>query len=110
MTTVGYGDIVPHTDLGKVFAFIVCMWGILITSMSFVSLMSFLKFSVREENCLAIIKNMSIQNNFENSAAKVISKFFKIIVMRKKRQNKVFIEFQKEIFFREILTFKEYKT
>lgn len=38
MTTVGYGDYFPRTTPGRIVAFLVCVWGVYIVSLTVVAL------------------------------------------------------------------------
>ena len=38
MTTVGYGDIFPMTNPGRLIAFFICIWGVSLVSMMVVAL------------------------------------------------------------------------
>lgn len=55
MATVGYGDYVPSTILGRCFAFIICLWGIFYISITFVSLINIIKLSINEQNSFNLI-------------------------------------------------------
>jgi len=48
MTTVGYGDYYPATLAGKIFSFLICIWGLFFISIGFVSLINLLKLSMNE--------------------------------------------------------------
>ena len=37
MTTVGYGDFYPRTNLGRIVAFMVCVWGVYIVSLTVIA-------------------------------------------------------------------------
>ena len=48
MTTVGYGDYFPATIAGRLFSFIICIWGLVFISLGFVTLVNVLKLSHKE--------------------------------------------------------------
>ena len=45
MTTVGYGDLYPKSNGGRIIGIMICIWGIFITSYLTVTLTQFLSFS-----------------------------------------------------------------
>ncbi len=49
MTTVGYGDYYPRTDLGRFITFINCIWGVAVVSLMVVTLNNILMMSASED-------------------------------------------------------------
>ena len=48
MTTVGYGDFYPKTDIGRIVGIIIAFWGVFIVSLFVVSLSTMLEFDQGE--------------------------------------------------------------
>jgi len=46
MATVGYGDFVPHTHLGRIVAVLACIWGNFLISLMVISLTVSSEFTV----------------------------------------------------------------
>jgi hypothetical protein len=49
LTEVGYGDIYPKTNLGRVVCIIACIWGVFILSLFVVALTNTTEFTQKEE-------------------------------------------------------------
>jgi hypothetical protein len=52
MTTVGYGDLYPKTNIGRIVGIIVSFWGVFIVSLFVVSLSTMLEFDNAEDKVL----------------------------------------------------------
>lgn len=48
MTTVGYGDFYPKTNIGRIVGIIIAFWGVFIVSLFVVSLSTMLEFDSGE--------------------------------------------------------------
>ena len=49
MTTVGYGDFYPKTNIGRMVGIVIAFWGVFIVSLFVVSLSTMLNFDPGEE-------------------------------------------------------------
>ena len=70
MTTVGYGDLYPQTHLGRFFAILSCLIGMLLVSYLVVGMSSYLDFTPQERQAYTRIKKLS--SNLRDKAANVI--------------------------------------
>jgi potassium intermediate/small conductance calcium-activated channel subfamily N protein 2 len=61
MTTVGYGDYFPKTDLGRVMGIIICFWGVFIVSVFVVTLTNMLAFDKNEERTYFFLYKLAIK-------------------------------------------------
>jgi hypothetical protein len=48
MTTVGYGDFYPKTNIGRIVGIVIAFWGVFIVSLFVVSLSTMLEFDSGE--------------------------------------------------------------
>ena len=58
MTTVGYGDFFPRTDLGRLIIFLVCICGIFILSMMVVTLTNSIQPTSLEGMAIAVLERL----------------------------------------------------
>lgn len=49
MATVGYGDFIPKSVMGRILGILICFWGVVVVSIFVVTLISLLKFETAEE-------------------------------------------------------------
>ena len=93
MTTVGYGDVYPKTDAGRVTICITAIVGLVLISLYVAALNSAVMFNKHEFHSYIEIKRSKNQKAVENHASNVI----KAAVKLKKAKNgktvkKIFIE------------------
>lgn len=84
MTTVGYGDYFPKTISGRLFSFIIFIWGIFFISVAFVSLINIIQLSINEQNALNIIKKLLKIKELKDKAAHMITNSLKLHILKKK--------------------------
>ena len=77
MGTIGYGDYYPCTYLGKILAFIMCLWGIFFISITFVSLINLIKLSSSEQNAFNLIQKIKNQNQLKDLSVNFIAESFR---------------------------------
>lgn len=58
MTTVGYGDFTPNTISGRIIAYFIFLYGLFLISLTFGTVMNFIKLSLPEQYVLIVIKNL----------------------------------------------------
>lgn len=49
MTTVGYGDYIPKTNMGRIIGVVIAFWGLFIVSLVVVSLSNMFEFDKGEQ-------------------------------------------------------------
>lgn len=54
MTTVGYGDYFPKTNMGRIIGLIIAFWGVFIVSLFVVSLSNMFEFDSGEEKAFTL--------------------------------------------------------
>ena len=72
MTTVGFGDMYPATNFGRIVGVVACFIGMILVSLAIVSLTNITEFSVREEKAYKILKQMQARDGQKYKAANVI--------------------------------------
>lgn len=56
MTTVGYGDFYPKTNMGRLVGIVIAFWGVFIVSLFVVSLSTMLDFDTGEKKVINLFK------------------------------------------------------
>ena len=54
MTTVGYGDLFPKTNIGRIVGIVIAFWGVFIVSLFVVSLSTMLEFDSGEQKAFLL--------------------------------------------------------
>ena len=78
MSTVGFGDFVPHTHLGRTVAILACLWGNFLISLMVVSLTVTSDFTLpsHRQAFKAILQNQE-ESKLRDKAARAIQAFFR---------------------------------
>lgn len=87
MTTVGYGDIVPKTNEGKVIATIGCMFGVFTISFLIITITSFCTMNFHDINSFLIIEKTKMNEKRNKKAERVVYCFCVFYYKRKKYYN-----------------------
>ena len=77
MTTVGYGDITPNTEFGRLFTIVGCLFGSFLVSMVFVSVSSYLNITGTELNAYKILEKSYLIEERKKKAIKAVLNYFK---------------------------------
>ncbi len=86
MTTIGYGDIYPVTNLGRIICIVACIWGVFILSLFVVALTNTTEFSAKEGQVYdAIIMERSVRKKLKKDAGILIKEFFILTFLRRKQ-------------------------
>jgi len=85
MMLVGYGDIYPQTQFGRVVAFITIIIGMMIVSLFVVSLNGMIEFSTEEGKAHTSILKMFDKKKMEKSSVVYIKSLMKLFLMKKSR-------------------------
>ena len=68
MTTVGYGDLFPKSNGGRVIGAIVCIFGIFITSYFTVTLTNFLRFTPPQSTSFMLLQRLYYKDKIQKEA------------------------------------------
>lgn len=84
MTSVGYGDFVPQTMLGRLISFVTALSGNILLAMNISFLQSKTQISTDEENALNFIERMDERETMQSIAASYFKANFTYFVAKKK--------------------------
>jgi hypothetical protein len=73
---IGYGDFYPTTQLGRVIAFISCLWGILLESLLVISIVNSLKLNQKEELAYNEVEKHLEVSLYKKKALNLIYQFY----------------------------------
>jgi potassium intermediate/small conductance calcium-activated channel subfamily N protein 2 len=77
MTTVGYGDFFPKTNIGRIVGIVVAFWGVFIVSLFVVSLSTMLQFDSGEEKAFELNNRLESKENLKVQAANVLGSAYR---------------------------------
>jgi len=77
MTTVGYGDYYPKTNMGRVVGIIIAFWGVFIVSLFVVSLSNMFEFDQGEQKAFTLNERLQAKENLRVEAANVLGSAYK---------------------------------
>jgi Ion channel len=78
MTTIGYGDYFPRTLPGRVWSFVLCIWGVFIVSLMVVALSTFTEMNKRHKKALHLIEKMKLREELHDSASSLIGSLWRL--------------------------------
>ena len=73
LTTTGYGDIYPKTDLGRFVGLILCFWGTFVVSFFVVTVNNMLTFTPQEEKSYTLLLRLHYKEELKRYAVNVLS-------------------------------------
>lgn len=88
VTTVGYGDVIPHTGAGKTIAVVAALWGSLLVSLLVVTQMSFFELELGQKKALRHINLSKSAANTINISAKYFLAKKKLYILKLKYNSK----------------------
>ena len=69
---LGYGDYYPTTLLGRIIAFVTCIWGIILEGILIKAILKYLKMNIKEETSYNEVEQYLEECNFKRTALKLI--------------------------------------
>lgn len=77
LTTTGYGDIYPKSNLGRLCGLIICFWGTFMTSFFVVTVNNMLTFSPHEEKSYTLLLRLYFKEELKSYAINVLTSAMK---------------------------------
>jgi Ion channel len=77
LTTTGYGDIYPKTNLGRFVGLIVCFWGTFVVSFFVVTVNNMLTFTASEDKSYTLLQRLHFKEELKRYAVNVLSSAYK---------------------------------
>jgi hypothetical protein len=90
--TLGYGDIVPKSYLGRSVMAATVVASVLLIAVSIVFLGSFLELKSSERHIVKIFSHSKMMKELQNGAASFLTKWLKLMIQKKKRRGKWSVE------------------
>jgi hypothetical protein len=87
MTTVGYGDYFPSTVFGRIIGIICCICGVVLVSMLIVTITNILNFDPGEETVFSLLERISLSEDKDKLAARLVSRYIKLMKILKSKKN-----------------------
>lgn len=72
MTTVGYGDMFPRTNLGRLFMIVCSMYGVIVVSLMVVTVTNFLGMSQMESASYTVMKKLEYKGLIKQAALEIL--------------------------------------
>jgi len=72
MATVGYGDFIPKSVMGRILGILICFWGVVVVSIFVVTLTSLLKFETAEEKTYQLLIRLENKKILKKRATMVL--------------------------------------
>lgn len=96
MTTVGYGDLLPNSLLGRIVCIVACIVGNLIIALIIASLAVVSEFSNGEKKAYSIIKKLMADDNALKKAAEVVNTLIRLRFTCRLRQKTILLKTTKK--------------
>lgn len=87
LTTTGYGDIYPKSNLGRLVGLCICFWGTFMVSFFVVTVNNMLNFSSSEEKTYTVLLRLHFKDQLKQHAVNLLSSAFKQRLVRMKHPN-----------------------
>ena len=72
MCTIGYGDYYPRTLSGRLVAFVLCVWGIIIVSLMVVSLTNYVQYDNKQKQADFMARKLNMKQEVREAASSLI--------------------------------------
>lgn len=73
LTSVGYGDIFPKTNCGRIVGILICFWGFFIVSFFVLTVDTILQFHPNEKSSYDTLQSLSLKMEMKKNAIAVLS-------------------------------------
>jgi hypothetical protein len=89
MTTVGYGDVYPKSNTGRLLGIMICLWGVLLVSLFVVTVSDALEFNLPQKNAFNLIHRLIYREQLKNEAGGAILSHYMIKLYERKHKSVV---------------------
>jgi hypothetical protein len=86
MTTVGYGDTYPKSNIGRLLGIAVCLWGVLLVSLFVVAISDALEFNIPQKNAYNLVHRLIYRDQLKKEAAGAIMSHYRIKIYERKNK------------------------
>jgi hypothetical protein len=90
--TLGYGDVVPQTYIGRSVMAVTILISSMLMGVSIVFLRSFLELRSSERHIVKIFSHSQMMKQLQNGAASFLTKWLRLMIQKKKRRGKWSVE------------------
>jgi hypothetical protein len=97
MTTVGYGDFTPSTEMGQFLVIMSCLSGVMLLSMLIVAITNILNLTGNEKSIYIMLERIDLMNEKDAVASKLVSRYTNLYRKMKNKET-INISFEKEMF------------
>lgn len=78
MTTVGYGDVYPKSQMGRMICIIIAFWGVFYVSLFVVALTNILNFESVESKAYMLLQRLNYKDQLREEAAGMLTAKFRV--------------------------------
>jgi Ion channel len=82
LTTTGYGDIYPKSNLGRLCGLVICFWGTFMVSFFVVTVNNMLTFSSSEDKTYSLLLRLHFKDELKRYAVNLLSSAYKQRLVR----------------------------
>ena len=85
MTTVGYGDLYPKSNGGRIIGILTCIWGIFLASFYTVTLSNFLSFTPAQNKSYNLMQRLYWKDMIQKESVKAVATLYRHKLLARKQ-------------------------